>query len=151
LTLNLGTIGQTNGLSQSAGAYQLISSTVDGAVLGSLAGVSISDAGIVTALFDNGTSRAIYKLAIATFRNPDGLDSRTGNAWVQSNESGAYTLKDAGTQGAGVVAPGSLESSTVDLAEEFTNMIVTQRAYSAAGKIITTADEMLDELIRLKR
>jgi flagellar hook protein FlgE len=151
MALNLGTVGQANGLSQSSGPFQLISSQVNGSVLGSLSGVTIGEDGIVTSLFTNGTSRPIYKLPIATFRNPDGLASRTGNAWNQSDVSGPYTLKDAGTQGAGKVSAGALESSTVDLAQEFSNMIITQRAYSASGKIITTADEMLDELIRLKR
>ena len=151
IALNLGTLSQANGMSQSAGPYQLISSQVNGAVLGSLSGVSIGEDGIVSSLFTNGTSRPIYKLAVATFRNPDGLVSRSGNAWNQSDGSGNYTLKDAGTQGAGRVSSGALEASTVDLAQEFSNMIVTQRAYSASGKIITTADEMLDELIRLKR
>jgi flagellar hook protein FlgE len=151
IALDLGTVNQADGLSQSAGAYQLISSQVDGAVLGSLSGVTISEDGIVSSLFTNGTSRPIYKLAVATFRNADGLTSRSGNAWTQSDASGNYTLKDAGTQGAGKVSSGALEASTVDLAQEFSNMIVTQRAYSASGKIITTADEMLDELIRLKR
>jgi flagellar hook protein FlgE len=65
--------------------------------------------------------------------------------------SGEFSLKEAGTGGSGVVRSASLESSTVDLALEFSNMIITQRAYSASSKIITTADEMLDELIRMKR
>ena len=68
-----------------------------------------------------------------------------------TNESGPFNLKQPGVAGAGLVANGSLESSTVDLAEEFTGLITTQRAYSASTKIITTADEMLEELIRIKR
>jgi flagellar hook protein FlgE len=151
MTLDFGTAGQTDGLTQSSGGYQLISSTVDGAVLGNLSGVDIGEDGIITALFDNGTRRPIYRLPVATFRNPNGLDSKTGNAWLATDTSGPYTLKEPNTQGAGKIAPNTLESSTVDLAEEFTNMIITQRAYSASGKIITTADEMLEELIRLKR
>lgn len=136
---------------QAASASRLISSEVDGAVLGAYAGVSIDENGIVYSLFDNGQSRAIYKLPVATFPNPDGLTNYNGNTWLEDVNSGPYSLLTAGTQGAGKVSSGALESSTVDLAEEFTNMIITQRAYSAAGKIITTADEMLDELIRLKR
>jgi flagellar hook protein FlgE len=136
---------------QAASPSRLISSTVDGAILGSLAGVQISRDGIVSALFDNGKSTPIYKIPIANFRNPNGMVSQNGNTFLATDESGPFTLLDAGKQGAGFVAAGSLESSTVDLAQEFSNMIVTQRAYSASGKIITTADEMLDELIRLKR
>lgn len=136
---------------QADGPSRLISSNVNGAILGAFEGLSIDHEGIVTALFDNGTSRAIYKLPLATFRNPNGLSNQSGNAWIETDTSGVVSLLDASTQGAGRISSGSLESSTVDLAEEFANMIITQRAYSAAGKIITTADEMLDELIRLKR
>jgi flagellar hook protein FlgE len=136
---------------QAASPSRLISSNVNGSILGALSGVQIGKDGIVSALFDNGTSVAIYKVPVATFLNPDGLASQNGNAWLATTDSGPFSLLDAGKQGAGAIAPGSLESSTVDLAQEFSNMIITQRAYSASGKIITTADEMLDELIRLKR
>ena len=82
-------------------------------------------------------------------RPPRGLKS--GTIFSQSGNSGGFVLRDAGTSNAGKIAPSSLEASTSDLAEEFTNMIITQRAYSAATRVITTADEMLDELIRIKR
>ena len=71
--------------------------------------------------------------------------------YLQTSRSGDFQLNLSGNGGAGAVSPGSLESSTVDLAEEFTNMIVTQRAFSANAKTITTADSMLDELIRIRR
>ena len=86
---------------------------------------------------------------MATFANPNGMDALTGNAWLETDSSGQALLKQAGTNGAGEISGSSLEQSTVDLATEFSNMIVTQRAYSAATKIITTADEMLDELTRM--
>ena len=73
----------------------------------------------------------------------------SGNAWIETDYSGQALLKQANTHGAGTVAANALEQSTVDLATEFSNMIVTQRAYSASTKIITTADEMLDELTRM--
>jgi flagellar hook protein FlgE len=130
---------------------RLISSNVDGSILGAFEGVTVGEDGIVTALFDNGTARPIYKLPLATFRNPNGLSNQSGNTWTETDTSGVVSLLDAGTQGAGRLVSGALESSTVDLAEEFANMIITQRANSASGKIITTTDEMLDELIRLKR
>ena len=75
----------------------------------------------------------------------------TGNAFQQTDTSGDILLQQAASGGSGTVASSALESSTVDLAEEFTKMITTQRAYSAAAKIITTADEMLEELIRIRR
>jgi flagellar hook protein FlgE len=105
----------------------------------------------VTALFDNGQQLGIYQLPLALFPNPNGLEQRNGNAFAQTDRSGDFLLLQANTGGAGLVAPSALEASNVDLAEEFTNMIVTQRAYSASARTITTADEMLEELIRIRR
>src|SRR3546814_21103248 len=103
------------------------------------------------ALFDNGQGKDIYQLPLGMFRNPNGLEGKTGNVYLETDRSGNFQLNLAGNGGAGDIAPGALEASTVDLAEEFTKMIITQRAYSANTKVITTADEMLDELIRIKR
>ena len=103
------------------------------------------------ASFTNGATQKIYKLPIATFANPLALDPRTGNVYAQTTASGEFNLRDAGRGGAGTVSPSSLEGANVDLAEEFTKMIVTQRAYSANARVITTTDEMLDELIRISR
>src|SRR5262249_27766557 len=83
---------------------------------------------VVTANFDNGLKQAIYLVPIATFPNPDGLAPQSGNVYLQTNESGSFLLRQAGTGAAGQIAPSSLESSTVDIAQEFSNLIVTQRA-----------------------
>ena len=123
----------------------------DGTQFGNFFGVKVDDDGIVTALFDNGETQKIYKIPIATFPNPNGLDTRTGTAFTQSERSGDFFLRSAGEANAGTIAPSALEASTSDLAEEFTSLIITQRAYAASTKIIQTADEMLDELIRIKR
>jgi flagellar hook protein FlgE len=85
------------------------------------------------------------------FSNVNGLEERSGNAYLQTGESGNLLLAEAGVGGAGNVAPSALEQSTVDLAEEFTRMITTQRAYSASTKVITTSDEMLQELTQAIR
>ena len=90
-----------------------------------------------------------YQLPISTFANPLALDPRTGNVYAQTDKSGAFNLRAAGSGGAGKIAGSALENANVDLADEFTKMIVTQRAYSANARVITTTDEMLDELIRL--
>ena len=90
-------------------------------------------------------------MAIATFPNPSGLKGISGNAYRVSSNSGAYNLKPPGTGGAGTISPSTLESSTVDLSAEFTGLITTQRAYSASSKIITTADQMMEELLNIKR
>jgi flagellar hook protein FlgE len=151
MDLFLGNTEISDGLTQLAGSYQLAYISQDGAQFGNFAGVSIGDDGIVTALFDNGVTRPVFQIPIATFVNPNGMDSLTGNVFIATDYSGEGTLREAGEAGAGSVAAASLEASTVDIGEEFTTMIVTQRAYSAAAKIITTADEMLDELVRIKR
>jgi len=100
---------------------------------------------------ENGAPRPIFKLPLATFVNVNGLSSRSGHVWNQTQSSGDSTLREANNGSAGSMAQAALESSTVDIGQEFTSMIVVQRAYSAATKIISTADEMLEELVRIKR
>ncbi|HEY9549081.1 MAG TPA: flagellar hook protein FlgE [Kiloniellaceae bacterium] len=151
ITLDLGTVAGTDGLTQFAGDFTISNIDQDGVRFGNYTGVTISEEGIVTALFDNGQRQDIYQLPLGMFRNPNGLEGKTGNVYLETDRSGNFQLNLAGNGGAGDIAPGALESSTVDLAEEFTQMIITQRAYSANTKVITTADEMLDELIRVKR
>lgn len=151
INLDLGTDASNDGLTQFDTASNLKSAIVDGNIFGALKGVQVNKDGVVTALFDNGTSTDIYKLPVATFANSNGLGNQNGNAYIETEYSGQFNLLEAGIGGAGTVAPASLEGSTVDLAREFSDMIVTQRAYSASGKIITTSDQMLEELIRLKR
>ncbi len=151
ITLNFGNVGEANGITQFDSASTLISSGVNGALFGGINGVRVNENGVVTALFDNGVQQPVFKLPMATFQNPNGLSAANGNAYIRTDISGDVTLLEANTGGAGSVAASSLESSTVDLAEEFTRLITTQRAYSASTKIITTADQMLEEMIRIKR
>lgn len=149
IKLNMGNVGTNDGLTNLSGKFTTNYIKQDGAKFGSYAGVSIDSSGVVTALFDNGETRPIAILPLATFANPNGMESLTGNAWIETDASGQALLTRAGTSGAGEIASEAIELSNVDLATEFSNMIITQRAYSAATKIITTADEMLDELTRL--
>ncbi len=151
IAINLGTFGGQDGLAQVGDEFLTRRIDQDGLQYGSFVGVTIDEMGIVTAQFDNGQSLDIYQVPLATFANTNGLSEVTGNAFLETRESGAYFLREANTGGAGTINSGALESSTVDLGTEFTNMIITQRAYSASAKIITTSDEMLDELIRIKR
>lgn len=139
-----------SGFTQFSGDYNVISSTQNGAELGLRTGVSIDKDGFVIAQFSNGQSSKIFKLPIATFANANGLNELTGNVFRESDSSGSYNLREAGTGSAGSVASGSLEASNVDLAEEFSKMIVTQRAYSANTKVISTADQMTQELLQLR-
>ena len=151
INLVLGDDDGINGLTQFGSQSALISSNVDGGMLGNIASIEISKQGVVSAIFDDGQTRAVFQLPIATFQNPNGLTRLSGNAYTLSRQSGGLTLNEPGTLGAGGVAANSLEASTVDLAGEFTNMIRFQRAYSASSKIITTVDDMLREVSDLKR
>lgn len=151
ISLNMGTVGGSDGFTQFDSASTQISSKVDGALFGSLSGVSVDTDGYVTAQFTNGLTQKIYKLPVATFANPDGLAATSGNAYATSNDSGTPTISEANTGGAGTIKSKSLEGSTVDLASEFTNLITTQRAYAASSKIVTTASTMLDQLLQVVR
>ena len=139
------------GLTQYASQSVTQSIATNGTTFGSLTNIDIDESGNVVANFDNGVSRQIAQVAIATFPNPNGLRAVSGNGYRVALESGAFNLKAPGTGGAGSLSPSTLESSTVDLSSEFTGLITTQRAYSASSKIITTADQMLEELINIKR
>jgi flagellar hook protein FlgE len=139
------------GLTQFDSESVLDSSTINGSIFGDLAGIEVDKNGFVIAKFTNGVVKSIYQVPIATFINPNGLQPESGGAFRVAANSGSFNMKQPGSGGAGLVSSRTLESSNVDLATEFTNLITTQRAYSASSKIITTADEMLDELIRMKR
>ena len=151
ITLNMGTFGDLDGLKQFAGDFFVSKTDQDGKRFGNFSTLEIAENGIVTAVFDNGERSDIYQLAIADFANMNGLEARSGNAFQETDYSGQAQLLLPTTAGAGSIASSALESSTVDIAEEFTKMIVTQRAYSASAKIITTADEMLAELLRIRQ
>ncbi len=135
---------------QFAGEFNVIFSEQNGAELGLRTGVSIDNEGFVVAQFSNGQSSRIYKLAVSTFANPNGLQELSGNVYRESDSSGNFNLREAGQGSAGTIEGGALEGSNVDLADEFSKMIVTQRAYSAGTKVISTADEMTAELLRLR-
>jgi len=139
------------GLSQFSTKSFVETINTNGTPFGNLTSININDEGFVAAEFDNGVTRQIAQVAIATFGNTDAMKAVSGNAFQVSLDSGTYNLKAPGTGGAGFISPSTLESSTVDLSAEFTGLITTQRAYSASSKIITTADEMLEELLRIKR
>ncbi|GLQ05853.1 flagellar hook protein FlgE [Sneathiella chinensis] len=151
ITLNFGSDDQSDGFTHFAGISEMVSSDINGALFGAFDSVHIDEEGNVIAKFDNGTSKHIYKIPIATFPNPNELNNLSGNAFDETPESGPFSLREATLGGSGRIISSATEASTVDIAEEFTKMIVTQRSYSAASKIITTADEMLEELIRIKR
>ena len=151
ITINWGTVGQSNGMSQLSGNYEATLLNQNGSSPSTLIAVEVDNEGIVTARFENGDVRPIYKLAIGTVPASTELRSENGNAYTLSSGSGDLLLTEAGNQGAGLIESSALEQSTVDLSDEFTDLIITQRAYSAATRLITTGDELLSEIINVKR
>jgi flagellar hook protein FlgE len=149
LTVDMGTVGATDGLTQYDTASTLTSANVDGAVYGNVNGISIASDGTVSANFSNGLTQSVFKIPLATFANPDGLSEISGNAFSATPDSGTPVVNVASTGGSGTINSKELEGSTVDLATEFTNLITTQRAYSACSRIVTTASQMLDELLQM--
>lgn len=136
--------------SQFAGNYNVIFSDQNGAELGLRTGVEITRDGFVVARFSNGASSNLYKIPLVTFANPNGLTEVSGTAYSENELSGEENLREAGQGGAGFLEPSTIESSNVDLADEFAKLIVSQRAYSANTKVINTVDQMTEELLRLR-
>lgn len=136
--------------SQFAGNYNVIFSDQNGAELGLRTGVEITRDGFVVARFSNGASTNLYKIPLITFANVNGLTEVSGTAYGENELSGEENLREAGQGGAGFLEPSTIESSNVDLADEFSKLIVSQRAYSANTKVITTVDQMTEELLRLR-
>ncbi|WP_346908235.1 flagellar hook protein FlgE [uncultured Roseibium sp.] len=152
ISLDLGTIGDTDGLTQYASDsddpnIEVQSITQDGLAYGSLSSVEISDDGSVTAFFDNGEERVIYKIPVATFGNANGLTEKSDGVYARSSASGNSTLHQAGEGGAGTINGGWLEASTTDTSEEFSKMLTAQQAYSASSQIMSTASDMFNTLL----
>lgn len=123
----------------------------NGREAGALQGYSISKDGTVTGTFSNGASLALGRIALATFANPAGLEKTGASGYRATANSGGATVGGPGSAGVGSLAAGTLEMSNVDLSQEFTNLIVAQRGFQANARIITTSDEVLQELTNLKR
>jgi len=150
IDISMGTVGGSDGVTQFDNPSALVSSNIDGSLFGALTGVTVDNNGFVTAQFSNGLSQKVFKIPVATFANADGLSAVTGNAYTASIESGTPTVGEANLGGAGLIQSKALEGSTSDLATEFTNLITTQRAYSASARIVTTADQMLQTLEQIQ-
>lgn len=138
-------------VTSSDGENTLAVSNRDGARGGSLKSYSIDFAGNVVGEFTNGMMRTIGQVALAKFSNPAGLQKAGDTTYIESNNSGIALLGRADTVGFGSITPGSLEMSNVNLSQEFTDMIITQRGLQANSRIITTSDEVLQEIVSLKR
>lgn len=140
-----------DGITQFAGSSNVSSQSQDGYASGDLSGVSVDSQGVVSGVYSNGQRLNIGQLAIAKFRSNEGLARAGSNQWIETGSSGAAAIGVAGSGGRGAVTSGALEQSNVDLAGQFVDLIAHQRAFQANSKTITTADEMLQELVNLKR
>jgi flagellar hook protein FlgE len=150
VSLQLGTAGGPARLTQFAGETSAGINQQNGSAAGSLQSFDISPDGTILGTYSNGRSRPIGQLALAVFANPGGLE-RVAGAWRSTPNSGIAQIGAANTGGRGTMLAGSLEMSNVDLAEEFTRLIVAQRGFQGNARVITASDEVLQEVVNLKR
>lgn len=151
INLFLGTTNGFDGITQFQSPSTTKALEQDGYTMGEMQGFSIDDTGEITGTFTNGNRKAIAKVAIAKFTNAGGLEKRGDSVFAESNNSGIADIGEASAQGRGSMRAGALEMSNVDLSEQFTDMITTQRGFQSNARTITTSDEMLQELLGLKR
>lgn len=152
VSLTMGTYGLTNGVTQYAGsAYSLGGLTQNGIPPGSFSSVVTQADGSVVVNYNNGQSRTIAQVPVITFNAPDKLQSQNGQAFTATLLSGTPTAEAANTSGAGAIVTSSVEGSNVDIATEFSQLIVAQQAYSANAKMITAANQLLTTTIDMKQ
>ncbi|MDR3342493.1 MAG: flagellar hook protein FlgE [Treponema sp.] len=151
-SLNLGTVGGfVNSVTQFAEASSSKAVSQDGYTMGYLENFKIAQSGVITGVYSNGTNRTLGQIALASFTNQGGLEKSGDSNFVVSNNSGEANIGPSGIAGKGKLIAGTLEMSNVDMAEQFTDMIVTQRGFQANSRTIQTADQLLQELLSLKR
>ncbi|MBV9537667.1 MAG: flagellar hook protein FlgE [Acidisphaera sp.] len=152
ITLNLGSYGGSSGLTQFAGTtYSLQGLTQNGVPPGSYSGVTTTSAGDIVVNYNNGQSRTIAQVPVVTFNSPDSLQRQNGQAFTATLNSGNPIAQNAGSNGAGGLVTGSVEGSNVDIATQFSKLIVAQQAYSANTKVVTTANDLLQQTINMKQ
>ncbi len=151
ITVNIGAVGDTQGLSQLSDSFAPISINKDGSTVGNMTSVEVDETGNVFARFDSGVTKRIYQIPLVDLPNPNGLEALDQQTYRPSKESGAFFLWDSGEGPTGDIKSFSREESTTDVAAELTSMIQTQRAYSSNAKLIQTVDEMLQETTNIKR
>jgi len=149
--LDFGEINKFNGLTQFAADFSVTLKEQNGHPSGSLDDISIDDAGIITGIFTNGINRTLAQIALANFANPEGLYKAGDNLYQQSLNSGMPQIGTPGTGGRGVISPSSLEMSNVDLAKSFTEIIIAQRGFQVNARLINASDQILQELVNIKR
>ncbi|MCL8268566.1 MULTISPECIES: flagellar hook protein FlgE [Leptospira] len=149
--LNLGEAGMVDGITQFSSDFTTKAVKQDGYTMGYLESFSIDNSGTITGVFSNGVRQPLARIATAVFNNPAGLDKAGDTMFAYSMNSGEPNIGEAGVQGRGKINAGILEMSNVDLSDQFTDMIVTQRGFQANSRTITTSDQMIQEVLGLKR
>ena len=124
---------------------------LDGRKMGTMTGVTIGTDGLITALYSNGMFANLGQICVGTFANAMGLENAGDNLYQATANSGDVSIVDIKASGTGTLTTGVLEMSNVDLSQQFTDMITTQRGFQANSRIITTSDSLLEELVNLKR
>ncbi|SFL22942.1 flagellar hook protein FlgE [Geodermatophilus ruber] len=140
-----------SGMTQYGSASSATATEQNGYGAGTLQSFSLGNDGTVTGIFSNGERKTLGQLALASFDNPSGLEKAGSSTYRVGNNSGLAMVGQPGVAGRGVLSAGALEMSNVDLAEEFTGLIVAQRGFQANSRVITSSDEILQDLVNLKR
>jgi flagellar hook protein FlgE len=152
INLNLGTYGGTSGLTQYAGTqYSLEGLTQNGVPPGSFSGVTTQANGDIVVNYNNGQTRTIAQVPVITFNDPNALQRQDGQSFTATQGAGTPLAEQASTNGAGNLVTNSVESSNVQIAAEFSTLIVAQQAYSANAKLVTTAQQMLQTTVDMKQ
>jgi len=152
INLKLGLFGGTDGVTQfAATSYSLGGLSQDGVPPGSFGSVSMTTAGGVVVNYSNGQSRTVAQVPVMTFTAPDSLQSQNGASFTATLASGSVLANTANTNGSGALVTSSVEGSNVDLASEFSQLIVAQQAYSANAKVVTTASQMIQNTLDMKQ
>jgi flagellar hook protein FlgE len=151
IQLNLGKAGLLEGITQFASPSTTKAVEQDGYNMGYMESFNVDNSGMITGVYSNGTKQTIGQVAMSVFTNPQGLTAVGENMFEVSNNSGQPNTGAANQAGRGKIVAGTLEMSNVDLSDQFTDMIVTQRGFQANSRSITTSDQMLQELLTLKR
>ena len=149
--LSAGTANAFGGITQTSGTSSITPQSQDGYASGTLSGVTVDQGGNILGTFSNGASVTLGRVLVATFNNPNGLTNVGSSMFDASGNSGSPTISTAGGSSNSSIVSGSLEESNVDLAQEFTNMITAQRGFQASARVITVSDQILDEVVSLKR
>ncbi|MBN2402267.1 MAG: flagellar hook protein FlgE [Spirochaetes bacterium] len=151
IAMDLGKAGLVEGITQYSSPSTTKAVEQNGFTMGYMEAFNIDDSGVITGVYSNGTKETIGQVGMAVFTNPGGLTANGENLFETSNNSGTPNIGAASEAGRGKIAAGTLEMSNVDLSEQFTDMIITQRGFQANSRTIVTSDQMLQELINLKR